>query len=142
MRQTKVYFASKRHHADKIKAQRPDGFHFNGRWLETANLAETAAKPASHWLEENFADIKEADFVIVYAEHGEVLKTALLEVGWAMAYGKLVIVVGDHESYRPWRACKARVSFAPTLEAALVEIKRRVTPKREVLDSAGVNVAG
>lgn len=140
MRQIRVYFASKRIHADMLRALRPDGFHFNGRWLETANLAINAAKPASHWLEENFSDIKEADFVVVYAEDGETLKTALVEVGWAMAWGKPVIVVGTHESYQPWRAHKERVSFAPNVEAALLDIKRRMNPLSKVLNSAGETV--
>lgn len=137
MRQIKVYFASKRHHADMLRALRPDGFHFNGRWLETANLAINATKPASHWLEENFSDIKDADFVVVYAEKGEVLKTALVEVGWAIAWGRPVIVIGHHESYEPWCRNKARVSYAATLEDALLSIKRQVCPPDDVSVRAG-----
>lgn len=141
MIQTKVAWASKRHHADKILATRPDGFWYCSRWLETANLSINAAKPASQWMEENFSDIRDCDFLIVYAEPGETLKTALVEVGWAMAWGKPVFVVGDHDSYRPWRANKRRVTFCVTKDEALDIIKRRVSPKREVLNAAGEVVA-
>lgn len=141
MIQTKVAWASKRHHADKILATRQDGFWYCSRWLETANLAANASKPASHWMEENFSDIRDADWLVVYAEKGETLKTALVEVGWAMAWGKPVIVVGDHDSYRPWRANTARVTFVVTIEEAIAVIKRRVTPKREILNVAGEVVA-
>lgn len=134
MNQIKIYFASKREHANMIRGYRPEGFHFSARWIDTANLAINAAKPASHWLEENFDDIRACDYVLVYAEEGEVLKTALIEVGYAMAFGKKVYVIGDHDSYRPWRAAILRVSFARTIEDALQIIKRAHTVPGKLLD--------
>lgn len=125
MKQIKVYFASKRNHADLLRKFRIDGIHICARWTETANLAINAAKPASHWMEENFIDIQAANYVIVYAEEGEFLKTALVEVGWAMAWSKPVIVIGDHDSFRPWRANNLRVEFQPTVDEALRSIVNR-----------------
>lgn len=140
MRQIKIAWCSKRHHAEKIKATRPDGFHYVSRWLDTANLAENAAKPAHHWMEENFSDIRDSDYVFVLAETGETLKWALGEVGWAMAYGRPVIVIGDHDSYRPWRGNSTRVRMVPTIDAALKAVKAENAPKLEVLNSKGETV--
>lgn len=48
MRQISISVASKRRHAELIKATRVDGVHLCSRWLDTANLASNAAKPVSH----------------------------------------------------------------------------------------------
>ena len=150
MRPIKIAFASKLDHAEKILAAQREGFHFISRWLYMGQASKKVAKPASHWLEENFEDIKSADYVICYAEHvessindaleGEVLKTALVEVGWAMAWGKPVICIGNHESYRPWRAASHRVTTMPSLAAAITYIKTRHSTPKLVLNSNGDTV--
>lgn len=112
MRQISVYVASKRRHAERIKAARLDGIHLNARWLDTANLPANAAKPSAHWQRENFNDIRDAEAVLVYGEKGEQLVNALVEVGYAIAHGKRVYCVGSldgegnvffHPDYEPWR---------------------------------------
>jgi hypothetical protein len=146
MRPLKIAFASKLDHAEEILKHQREGLHFISRWLYMGE-ASKKTKPTSHWLEENFEDIKSADYVICFAKHvpstvdenleTEVLKTALVEVGWAMAWGRPVIVIGTHESYSPWRAASHRVTMLPSLEAAMTYIKTRHTAPQTVLDADG-----
>lgn len=145
-RQIKVYTASKIRHAATLLGLRAthDGFHLNARWLDTGNLASNSAKPVSHWLEENFDDIRAADYVLVYAEAGEHLKTALVEVGFALAYGKPVYVVGKtdgavsenpeamlggHPDFAPWCMYSQLIHRMPTLQAALDHMREKETGK-------------
>jgi nucleoside 2-deoxyribosyltransferase len=137
MKQIKIYFASKRRHAEKLAGYRINQIHICARWIETANLGMNKSKPAAHWMEENFIDIQASDYVLVYAEEADTLETALVEVGWAMAFSKPVIVIGDHDSYKPWRANFKRVSFQPTIEDALNAIVRQNTSRRDSLDHEG-----
>lgn len=133
-RQIKVYFASKLRHAEKLKALRTDGFHFCARWLDTGTLASNSTKPVSHWLEENFIDIANADAVICLAEPGEVLKTALVEVGWAMAHQRQIFTIGAHPSYDPWNLTYSRVKRVQSIPEALASLKRQFTPPSEIRD--------
>lgn len=143
MRPLKIAFCSKLEHATHILTHQREGFHFISRWLYMGELAKAVAKPASHWLEENFEDIKASDYVLGFAKHVEStinpeiemehLKTALVEIGWAMAFDRPVIVIGDHESYRPWRAASHRVTMLPTIDAALNYIKARHYREAELL---------
>ncbi len=119
MRQIKIYVASKLRHADAIKAFRQDGFHFCGRWLDTGNLAANAAKPVTHWLEENFDDIRSCDYLLVYGEAGEHLKTAIGEAFYAIAHGKPVFVLGEHADYAPWCFYSPQIRRAKDFQSAL-----------------------
>lgn len=103
MTQIKVYFASKLHHSEKLKKHSRDGFHFMSRWLETGNLPENNTKPASHWQQENYIDIRASDVVIMYGEEGDNLEGASQEIGYAIAHGKAVYVVVSREfGPKPW----------------------------------------
>lgn len=130
MRQIKIYVASKLRHAALIKSFSRDGFHLSARWLDTGNLASNAAKPVTHWLAENFDDIQACDYVIVYAEAGEHLRTAIGETFYAIAYGKPVFVVGEHDDYTPWCHYSPQVRRAATFAAALdaIQGERRAKP--------------
>lgn len=129
VRPIKVAVCSKLRHAEKFRKLNKPGIHFNSRWIYMGVEAKAMAKPASHWMEENFNDIEAADYVICYAEHvestlsenieGELLSMALVEVGYAMKCNKLILCIGNHISYLPWRAATHRVHFHPTLEDAL-----------------------
>lgn len=140
LHQIKIYVASKLRHADKIKklVLVADGFHLCSRWIDTGNLAMNSSKPVSHWQEENFDDIKSADYVLLYGEEGEHLKGALVEIGYALAYGKRVWVVcqagrgGEddvlfsHPDYEPWSHYSQLVRRAPSFEQAFDEIKQLI----------------
>lgn len=145
MHQIPVYIASKRRHAEKLKALRPDGLHFISRWLDTGNLASNAAKPASHWQRENYTDIRAAEVVLVYAEKGEHLVNALQEVGYAIAWGKPIYCCGSvdpsagpgesqvymSQDYEPWsHSAPGEIFRVPSLEVAfqLVLAKARGLP--------------
>lgn len=122
MRQISISIASKRRHAELIKGLRLDGVHLNSRWLDTANLASNAAKPAAHWQRENYSDIRSSEAMLVYGEKGETLVNALQEVGYAIAFGLPVFCVGSpatgaeaeahgpgtfwHPDYQPWAASR------------------------------------
>ncbi len=136
MRQIKIYVASKLRHAARIKEARSDGFHFNARWLDTGNLAANAAKPVTHWLEENFDDIRGCDYLIVYAEAGEHLKTAIGEAFYAIAHGKPVFVLGEHADYVPWCFLSPQVRRATDFEAALNIIRSECWPKPHVIEGS------
>lgn len=125
MRHIKIYIASKLRHAEKLKAliRNIEGFHFNSRWLDTGNLASNAAKPSAHWQVENFDDIQACDYIIGYVEEGEVLKGALVEIGYGLAYGKTVILIGQHESYEPWCYFSPQVRRAKDITQAIEMIK-------------------
>ena len=128
MRQIKVAIASKLRHADFLRKQRLDGFHFNSRWLDTGNLASNAAKPVTHWLRENLDDIEASDMLIGYAEEGEHLKTAIGEIFHAMAHGKPVWLIGDHQDYEPWGHFYPHIRRARSFEQALSEARQMFSP--------------
>lgn len=134
MRQIKIYIASKLRHAALIKSFCRDGFHFNARWLDTGNLAINSAKPVTHWLEENFDDIRSCDCLIVYAEEGEHLRTAIGEAFFAIAHGKPVFVIGEHEDYAPWCYYSPQVRRATSFRAALDGIELETRPKPHIIN--------
>lgn len=149
MHQIKIYVASKKRHATMLQNLRLrfDGIHFNARWIETASLAINATKPVSHWQQENFDDIEAADVMLVYAERGEHLRNALLEVGYAIRAGKLVYCIGQqvedtgegekgtiyHQDYDDWSAFRQRVRRVPSFDQAILEIKRNILGKAELV---------
>lgn len=122
MRQIKIYTASKLRHADFIKSQRMDGFHFCARWLDYVN----DRTPVSHWMDNNFTDIRSSDAVLIYGEEADHLKTALVDAGYAIACGKPVYVIGAHPDYHPWCYFVPYVKRAATFEQALKEIRQGI----------------
>jgi len=121
----RVYITAKVIHANMLKESRVkyDGIYFTARWSIVANISSESVRPVTYWLNDNFDDISRSDFVIIYAEKHDVLKTSLVEVGWAMAHGKPVYCVGDNAQFEPWNAMCRRVS---TLDEAIRRIKEEV----------------
>lgn len=76
-----------------------------------------------HWLEENFDDIRACDYLIVYAEEGENLKTAIGEAFYGIAHGKPVFVIGEHKDYMPWCFYSPQIKRSPNFPAALDAIQ-------------------
>jgi len=81
-----------------------DHIILNARWLKHIKIGtpDTPDRARSFWLQDE-RDIKSADVLLVWAEDGEHLKGALVEVGMAIAYGVPVITVGKHCDYSTWQ---------------------------------------
>jgi nucleoside 2-deoxyribosyltransferase len=102
----RVYFASKLTHGAKWRGlceATPEIFA-HARWLKHNKIGTESSKEnaVKFWLEDE-EDIETADFVVVYGEAGEHLRGALVEAGIAIAFGKQVIVVGEHQDYGTWQ---------------------------------------
>ena len=134
-RQIKVYFASKLHHSDEIKRHKREGFHFVSRWLETGNLSESSTKPASHWQQENYIDIRASDYVVLFGKEGDNLEGASQEVGYALAWGKPIYVVVSREAGpKPWMLQgDPQVRRRSSIDSVLNEIWQ-LQPKLSKLD--------
>ena len=128
----KVYIASKLAHAEYFKRLRDDwenqGIDLHARWFDQATLELGGADLTHHdfhifWLVDE-EDVQDADALILYAKRGDKLRGALVETGMAIAYGKLVIVIGDHEDYGTWQH-HPMVTRADSLAHAQTMILRR-----------------
>lgn len=146
MQQIKVYTSSKLEHAAKLKAADQDGFHFNARWLDTADAGRQRLKPVTHWQQENFDDIVAAHFFLLYVEPGDHLKGSLVEMGYAIARGKKCWIAGDgnganfitegnagvlrlpHKDILPWGSYRQAVRIVPSLAHALGQMREFVRP--------------
>lgn len=142
MQQIKVYTSAKLEWATKLKAVNQDGFHFNARWLDTADAGRQRLKPASHWQQENFDDICAAHFFLLYIEPGDHLKGALVEIGYALGIGKKCWIAGDghgvdvqtesgmirmpHKDILPWGLYRQRIRIVPSLGIALSQMRSLV----------------
>ena len=121
----RVYVASKLRHAEKfmkLRTEYPD-IHFTARWPITAGLGSEAERPLYEWMGESEVEILNSDCVLVYAEKGETLKTALVQVGIAYARRIPIIVVGEHPSYAEWQFNANIVKRFPTIPKAMDGIK-------------------
>lgn len=121
----RVYVASKMRHAEKMMKLRneyPD-IHFTARWPITASLGSEANRPVYQWMSESEIDLLNSDCVLVYAEPGEVLKTALVQVGIAYAKRVPIFVVGEHESYAEWQFNSNIVTRCPNMKKAMDSIR-------------------
>lgn len=123
----KVYVASKLRHAAKfvaLRTQEQDHMYLTSRWPITAQMGSEAQRPTHDWLSDNFADIERCDFVLGYVEDGEHLKGGLIEIGYAVACGKRVFLVGQHEDYSHWQYDPSRFSRCASIEAAIAQMKQ------------------
>lgn len=147
MKQIKVYITAKREHADKLKDLRVDGIHINARWL---HMIERGEQPVTHWLQENFDDAVMSHFVIFYVEAGDKLKTSLIEVGNALAYGKKVFIASNyvlyeenpkqvlpHKDLAPWFAFD-NIKITGTLEQTFEFIKQQVSGHEKITKAGNV----
>lgn len=146
MQQIKVYTSAKIDHAVKLKAADQDGFHFNARWLDTAEAGRQRLKPVTHWQQENFDDIVAAHFFLLYVEPGDHLKGSLVELGYAIGRGKMCWIAGDgngvdvlteaevgfqrfpHRDILPWGLYRQAVRIVPSLPHALSQMRGLVRP--------------
>lgn len=106
-----VYTASKPSHAmlwRQLRADWPE-VNFCARWPwqhinddGTPRWPDDKAFGSIFW-EHDFQDVQRANVVLCYAEPQDVLRGALVEAGMALGMGKLVITVGESESYGTWQ---------------------------------------
>lgn len=123
----RIFTASKMRHAEQMRDLRekyPD-IYFTARWPVTAPLASEAQRPVYQWMGDAFSDILNSDVVMLYAEKGKHLKTALVHVGYAIAAGKPIYVIGEHESYAEWQFYEGVVYRAPTIDRAIRNIRTK-----------------
>lgn len=99
----KIYIASKMHHAPKWRAaySRPD-IHVVSRWPFLETQVDDCDTNCRKFWQDDFTDISSCDILILFAEEGENLRGALVEVGIAMGLGKQIIVIGDHSDHGTW----------------------------------------
>ena len=128
----KVYIASKLSYAKRFRDLREiwgmRGVDLHARWFDQAELEHVNHELTPHdfhvfWLVDE-EDVRQSDAVILYAENGDRLRGALVEVGMAIALGKLVIVIGDHPDYGTWQHHPV-VTRADSLDHAFTMLERR-----------------
>lgn len=102
----RIYTASKLSAApvwQALHAEWPEAF-CHARWLKHTALKtpDTPDRARRFWVEDE-EDVRNADFVVLYGREGEHLRGALVEAGMGIAYGKPVVVVGQHPDYGTWQ---------------------------------------
>ena len=110
------YVASKTKHAEMWKAAREAGEPIIATWIDEAGPGQT--KDPGELADRCVREAAQASATILYCEPGEALKGALIEVGAALAAGRLVVCVGTCASisetfnkHRNWRTA-ASISSA------------------------------
>ena len=87
-----IYVASKTRHAQMWLDFRKDGFPISSTWIDEAEVGKT-----SDWSDLWVRCVKEAAqsaALVLYAEAGDLMKGALVEVGAALAMSRPVYAVG------------------------------------------------
>lgn len=88
-----IYIASKTKHAEKWRRLRDDQqYRIVSSWIDEAGAGET--KDKSDLAQRCIREAYEADILLLYAEEGEYLKGAFIELGAAMAFNTPVCIVG------------------------------------------------
>jgi hypothetical protein len=127
----RVYIASKIKYAPRLCDLRYEwkqhGIDLHARWFDQAAHEESATPEDFHifWMVDQH-DVETSRALIVYAEPGDELRGALVEVGIAIANGIPVFIAGDCSSFGTWRHHPACVK-ATTLENAKTMILRLFT---------------
>jgi hypothetical protein len=111
-----IYIASKTRHAAKWRALRDSGVPIISTWIDEAGVGET--KCFENLWERCIGEPRRAAALIVYAEDGDELKGALVEVGAALASETPVYVVGKVEPLKTARNHRL-VTEVESLETAL-----------------------
>lgn len=129
----RVYPSSKVKHAPmwrKFQQEVPHVF-FNARWIKRAEKESDLKNDDFRDLwKECQQDIQDSDVLLVYAEDGDHLKGALVEVGMALASNVnvlLVTSVEDKHVYGTWMHADG-VEWATTIEEAM-DLLYRMTDK-------------
>lgn len=99
----KIYIASKALHRPQWRDYRKLGVPIISRWIDTPDEHLDRELPAGFDFAQLWTqcveDVVAADVTVVYVEHGEVLKGAILEVGVALGLGKKVVACGPMSTF-------------------------------------------
>lgn len=125
--QITISILAKLRHAEKFKKLRADypDMHFISRWIVTADKGSEEQKPVYEWMREAEIEIANSHCCVVYAEQGEILKNALVQVGMALAMRIPIYVIGEHKSYAEWQFWQPYVTRVTNLEACMDRIRIR-----------------
>ena len=91
-----IYFSSKVKYAQSWIDWKDRGVNVISTWIYEADKGQSRDLP--DLAQRCITEPSKADATILYCKQGEHLKFALAEVGAALAYGKIVFVIGDCES--------------------------------------------
>lgn len=120
-----VYIASKTRHAARWRHLREEGIRVIATWIDLPVVSDAAETFYQNLWLACIGESSSADATIVFAEEGDVLKGALIELGSALAAGKTVIQVGECASLKAGDGsdasftCHPNWTFAPTTDDAL-----------------------
>ena len=120
---TGLYTASKTKHAYIWKAWRAGGVPVVSTWIDEAGVGKTAS--FSDLWARCISEAANASDLLLYAEPGEVLKGALVELGAALANRVPVVIVGCQDSW------SFRNHPLVTCLGSLVEARARFTNRIE-----------
>lgn len=105
MTKLKLYTASTLDHAGhwRALARNWPEIEFCASWIRQDFFSEADPEACRKaWLRD-MHDISQCDVLMVYGQWGEILRGALVESGVALALGKPVVVMDEHESYGTWQ---------------------------------------
>ena len=139
-----VSIAAKLRHAEmfkKLRENHPD-IHFISRWIVTTEKGSEEQKPVYEWMREAEIEIANSHCMLVWAERGEILKNALIQVGMAIAMRIPVIVVGENASYAEWQFWQPYVSRSSNLNQAIKDIKIRFRGKQPTIGRGNIPILG
>lgn len=128
----RIYIASKTRHAARWRALRAEGVPIISTWIDEAGPGET--RDFTGLWERCVHEAATATVVILYAEPGDVLEGAFIEVGAALAFDVPVLVVGEQPGWSWTR--HPLVSLVDSVEEAIrwatVELGPLVVPPATV----------
>lgn len=126
----RVYTASKLHHAPMWRAlqiQNQSWLVITSRWIHMATFDERSEEICRNAWTIDDQDVGKSNFVLCYAEGGELLRGALVEAGMGIAYGNDIICVGESESFKNWQYHPQVVLRTASLELALKYLQENVS---------------
>tara|TARA_A100001391_G_C5020454_1_gene265674 strand:+ start:200 stop:583 length:384 start_codon:yes stop_codon:yes gene_type:complete len=120
----KVYIATKMKYAESLRKrflEHPE-INFTCRWPYVEPFVPPEPQHAANFWEHDLMDVAACDVLVCYGDEEDVLRGALVEVGFALGYGKEVIVVGDSPSFGTWQHLP-RVKRIGTMDGVMTYLK-------------------
>lgn len=120
----KIYTASKLHHAPmwrELKLHTNLPMTITSRWISMEHFDDADApieQKRAGWIIDE-TDVRESDYVLVFAAANEPLRGALVEAGMGIAYGKKIVCCGQSDSFGTWQYHPQVIERANNLQAAL-----------------------
>jgi len=123
----KIYTASKTKHAHKWIELRNNGVNVISTWIDEAGQGQT--KDMADLCRRCIQESIDCDAMIVYAEEGDYLKGAFIEMGIALSVpSKPIVLVGEVLPFGSAFTYAPQVFRAKTIEAALELLETSKTP--------------